>query len=155
MTSEARGAPTGRIVVAGVAASGVGALAAWIGYLMLILGSVGAAQALASAPSLLGFFLLIGWPIALVATLVAGSILHRLLRRHGLLRRWPVVLAAGAVGAVVLPLAWTELESLLGDPSGAAAFLIGGFSGLAAGWTFWSIIARDAGRSPAGQGAML
>lgn len=155
MTSEARGAPIGRIVVAGIAASGVGALAAWVGYLGLILVSVDAAQALASAPSLLGFFLLIGWPIALVATLAAGSVLHRLLRRHGLLRRRPVVLAAAAVGAVVLPLAWSELESLLGDPSGAAAFLIGGFSGLAAGWTFWSIISRDARPSPAGQGSML
>jgi len=155
VTSEARGAPIGRIVVAGIAASGVGALAAWVGYLGLILVSVGTAQALASAPSLLGFFLLIGWPIALVATLAAGSVLHRLLRRHGLLRRWPVVLAAAAVGAVVLPLAWSELESLLGDPSGAAAFLIGGFSGLAAGWTFWSIISRDARPSPAGQGSML
>jgi hypothetical protein len=155
VTSEARGAPIGRIVVAGIAASGVGALAAWVGYLGLILVSVGTAQALASAPSLLGFFLLIGWPIALVATLAAGSVLHRLLRRHGLLRRWPVVLAAAAVGAVVLPLAWSELESLMGDPSGAAAFLIGGFSGLAAGWTFWSIISRDARPSPAGQGSML
>jgi hypothetical protein len=155
VTSEPRGIPTGRIVVAGVAASGVGALAAWLGYLALIFLSLGASQALASAPSLLGFFLLIGWPIALVATLVAGSILQRLLRRHGLLRRWPVVLAAAAVGAVVLPLAWAELESLLGDPSGAAAFLIGGFSGFAAGWTFWWIISRGAGRSPAAHGPVL
>jgi hypothetical protein len=103
---------------------------------------VGAAEAVAGAPSLLAFFLLIGWPIALVATLVAGSILHRLLRRSGLLRRLPVVLAAAAVGAVVMPLAWEELESLLGDPSGGAAIAIGAFSGLAAGWVFWSIVAR-------------
>jgi hypothetical protein len=155
MTAEPRGAPAGRIIAAGVAASGAGALAAWLGYLVLISFTVGAAMALESAPSLLGFFLLIGWPIALVATLVAGSILHRLLRRHGLLRRWPVVLAAAAVGAIVLPLAWRELESLLGDSSGIAAFLIGGFSGLAAGSTFWSIIARGRMRAPAGQGSVL
>ena len=155
MTAEPQAAPPGRIIAAGVAASGAGALAAWLGYLVLIAGSVGVARALESAPSLLGFFLLIGWPIALVATLVAGSILHRLLRRNGLLRRWPVVLAAAAVGAVVLPLAWSELESLLGDSTGAGAFLIGGFSGLAAGWTFWSIIARDPTRAPAGQGSVL
>lgn len=139
-----RGARVGRIVAAGVAASGVGALAAWFGYLALILLSVGVAPAVESAPSLLGFFLLIGWPIALVATLVAGSLLHRLLRRSGLLRRLPVVLAAAAVGAVVLPLAWDELDSLLGDPSGGAAIVIGAFSGFAAGWVFWSIIARPA-----------
>lgn len=155
MTTEPRRAAAGRIIAAGVAASGAGALAAWLGYLMLIAGSVGAARALESAPSLLGFFLLIGWPIAFVATLVAGAILRRLLRRYGLLRRWPVVLAAGAVGAVVLPLAWSELESLLGNAAGAAAYLIGGFSGLAAGWTFWSIIARDRIRTPAGQGSVL
>ena len=155
MMTEPKGAPPGRIIAAGVAASGAGALAAWLGYLVLISSSVGLSKALESAPSLLGFFLLIGWPIALVATLVAGSILHRLLRRKGLLRRWPVVLAAAAVGAVVLPLAWSELESLLGDSSGAAAFLIGGFSGLAAGWIFWSIIARDRTRAPAGQGSVL
>lgn len=134
----------GRIIVAAIAASGAGALAAWLGYLGLILLSVGAAQAVGSAPSLLGFFLLIGWPIALVATLIAGAILHRLLRRSRLLRRLPVVLAAAAVGAIVMPLAWDELDSLLGDPSGGAAVLIGGFSGLVAGWIFWSIIARPA-----------
>lgn len=78
-----------------------------------------------------------------MATLVAGSILHRLLRRSGLLRPVPVVLAAAVVGAVVMPLAWEELDSLLGDPSGGAAILIGAFSGLAAGWVFWSIIGRS------------
>lgn len=142
MIGEPRGARIGRILAAGVAASGVGAIAAWLGYAILICFTVGAGEAVSSAPSLLGFFLLIGWPIALVATLIAGSILQRLLRRSGLLRRMPVVLAAGAVGAVVLPLAWTELDSLLGDPSGIAAVLIGAFSGLTAGWVFWSIIAR-------------
>lgn len=116
---------------------------------------MGAASAVESAPSLLGFFLLIGWPIALVATLVAGSILHRFLRRNGLLRRLPVVLAAAAVGAVVMPLAWDELDSLLGDPSGGAAIAIGAFSGLAAGWVFWSIIARPPGPvSPAQQATL-
>lgn len=154
MTSDRHGARPGRIIAAGVAASGAGALAAWLGYLVLIALSVGPAKALESAPSLLGFFMLIGWPIALVATLVAGSILHRLLRRSGLLRRRPVVLAAAAIGAIVLPLAWSELESLLGDSSGAAAFLIGGVSGLAAGWIFWAIIARG-GPGRAGQGAVL
>lgn len=109
---------------------------------------MGPAQAVESAPSLLGFFLLIGWPIALVATLVAGSILHRLLRRSGLLHRLPVVLAAAAVGAIVMPLAWEELDSLLGDPSGGAALAIGAFSGLAAGWVFWSIIAQPARETP-------
>ncbi|HEU4828672.1 MAG TPA: hypothetical protein VFT04_05715 [Gemmatimonadales bacterium] len=155
MISENRGARMGRILAAGVAASGVGALAAWLGYATLILLTVGAEQALSSAPSLLGFFLLIGWPIALVATLIAGSILQRLLRRNGLLRRTPAVLAAGAVGAVVLPLAWAELDSLLGDPSGGAAVLIGAFSGLAAGWVFWSIIARPPGQAAAADRAML
>ncbi|MGE5926122.1 MAG: hypothetical protein ACM357_02125 [Gemmatimonadota bacterium] len=145
----------GRIVAAGIAASGAGALAAWLGYLALILVTVGAPAAAESAPSLLGFFLLIGWPIALVATLVAGSILHRLLRRSGLLRRLPVVLAAAAVGAVVMPLAWDELDSLLGDPSGGAAIAIGAFSGLAAGWVFWSIIARPFGRMPSARPSPL
>jgi hypothetical protein len=121
----------------------------------LILLSVGAARAVESAPSLLGFFLLIGWPIALVATLVAGAILQRLLGRSGLLRQVPVVLAAAAVGAVVMPLAWDELDSLLGDPSGGAAIVIGAISGLAAGWVFWSIIARRPGAMPAASGRVL
>ena len=154
MIGEPRGARIGRILAAGVAASGVGALAAWLGYAILICFTVGAGEAISSAPSLLGFFLLIGWPIALVATLIAGPILQRLLRRSGLLRKVPVVLAAGAVGAIVLPLAWQELDSLLGDPSGATAALIGAFSGLAAGWVFWWIIARPTSSGAAAGGPL-
>ena len=150
-----RTTPFGRIVAAGVAASGAGALAAWLGYAALIVFSVGMAEALESAPSLLGFFLLIGWPIALVATLIAGSLLHRLLRRSGLLRRVPVVLAASAVGATVLPLAWAELDSLLGHPSLGAALLIGAFSGFAAGWVFWAIIAPPERPSASASGTVL
>ena len=138
-----------------MAASGAGALAAWLGFAVLILFSVGPAQAIESAPSLLGFLLLIGWPIALVATLIAGSILHRLLRRSGLLRRLPVVLAASAVGAIVMPLAWEELDSLLGHPAWGAALLIGAFSGLMAGWVFWAIIALPARAARAESGAVV
>lgn len=155
MTNERRSAPTGRILAAALAASGTGALAAWLGYLLLIMLSVGPSQAMDSAPSLLGFFLIIGWPITLVATVIAGLLLHRLLSRRGLLSQWPVVLAAAAVGAVVLPLAWMELESLLGDPSGGSAIVIGAFSGFAAGWVFWSVVAHGARQPPAGQGPML
>ena len=116
---------------------------------MLILLTVGAGPAIDSAPALLGFFLLIGWPIALLATLVAGALLQYLLRRYDLLRRLPVSLAAGTVGAVTFPLAWSELVSLLGDlPAHGGAVLIGAFSGLAAGSTFWSVVAGGEGTSP-------
>jgi hypothetical protein len=53
-----------------------------------------------------------------------------------------------------MPLAWEELDSLLGDPSGGAAIAIGAFSGFAAGWVFWAIIARP-GAMPPGQQSRL
>jgi hypothetical protein len=138
---KGRGASLRRIAAAGVLASGVGAVAAWAGYLVVVAASVGLSEAAAGAPALLWFFLVIAWPIALVATLIAGAVLHHLLRRQGLLARMPVTLAASAVGAVLFPLAWRELVSLLGDLPGLwVAILIGALSGLAAGWTFWTIV---------------
>lgn len=138
---QGRGASLRRIAAAGILASGVGAVAAWAGYLAVVAASVGLAEAASGAPALLGFFLVIAWPIALVATLIAGALLHHLLRRQGLLGRMPVTLAAGAVGAVLFPLAWRELVSLLGDlPGLVVAVLIGALSGLAAGWTFWAVV---------------
>lgn len=129
-----------RLLLAALAGSAAGTLAAWAGFLTLVAGSVGTAAALAAGPSLLGFFLLIGWPIAAAASLLAGPPLYLLLRHYGILRRLSLVLAAAAVGAVVLPLAWLELTSLLGPPPpGGGAAVLGALSGLAGGWTFWSL----------------
>lgn len=128
----------GRLLLAGLAASLAGAVAAWAGYTLLMMALTSPGAALAAAPSLLGFFLLIGWPIALVGVLVAGPLLYYLLARQKLLRRLPVALAGAAVGAVVLPFAWLELVSLLGDlPGAGGAVIIGALSGFAAGWAFW------------------
>src|SRR5690606_7887572 len=127
-----------RLLLAGLTASLTGAVVAWAGYTVLMMALAGPGAALAAAPSLLGFFLLIGWPIALLGVLVAGPLLYYLLARQGLLRRLPVALAGAAVGAVVLPLAWLELVSLLGDlPGAGGAVIIGALSGFAAGWAFW------------------
>lgn len=132
----------GRLLLAGLAASLAGAVVAWAGYTVLMMILAGPRAALAAAPSLLGFFLLIGWPIALVGVLVAGPLLYYLLARQELLRRLPVALAGAAVGAVVLPLAWLELVSLLGElPGAGGAVIIGALSGFAAASVFWKVSA--------------
>jgi hypothetical protein len=129
-----------RLLLAALAGSAAGTFVAWAGFLAVVAGSVGTSAALAAGPSLLGFFLLIGWPIAAAASLLAGPPLFLLLRHYGILRRLSLVLAAAAVGAVVLPLAWLELTSLLGPlPRWGGAAVMGALSGLAGGWTFWSL----------------